>query len=211
MPNRREVVLGGLAGSALAAAPRLLRAAGAACPADLPAAPCRIVVDERYAAPRALAEAALARGWAVSANRGDVTSLWYDDLALRWRTHPMPIAGMTTVSALFCLERLAVDAGLRLNLRIDHRGYRDGRVMHTLAAPPGLLAHRDAQILARTDLAAALPPLLARATHAPRGLPEERVYAGAPGALALTTGEWLVSWSIGTRAARMNTRLESDG
>jgi hypothetical protein len=190
----------------VAAAPGVLRAAAASAPAaSLPAdpgvaaAPYRTVVDERFAAARALGAQARARGWAVSAIQGDVTQLWYADLALRWRSGPAPIAGLTTASALFCLERLAWDAGMRLNLRIDHRGHRDGRVEHGLAAQPGLLARAELAGLARADFTAALPPLLARATHAPRGRPEERTLAGAAAAQALVRDEWLVSWTIGTR------------
>lgn len=200
MPNRREILIGGVAAGALAAAPGVLRAAAHATVVREVAAPYRVVVDERHAAARALADAARARGWPVSTIRGDVTALWYGELALRWREGPAPIVGMTSASALFCLERLAWDAFMRLNLRIDHRGQRDGRVEHRLEAQPGLVAPGELAALARADFAAALPPLLARATRARRGRPATRTLAGAAGTLAPAPEEWLVSWSIGTRA-----------
>ena len=199
MPSRREVLSAGLAGGALAAVPALRRAGAAPLATGGGAVPYRVVVDERFPAARSLAAAAHARLWNVSAIRGDVTALWYEELALRWRAGPAPIAGMTTTSALFCLERLAWDAQMRLNLRIDHRGDREGRVEHTLAAQPGLITGRDIAGLARADFATILPPLLARSTQAARGQPEARTFAGARGSLARSPDEALVSWSIGTR------------
>ena len=199
MPSRREVLSAGLAGGALAAVPALRRAGAAPLATGDGAVPYRVVVDERFPAALALAAAAHARLWNVSAIRGDVTALWYEELALRWRAGPAPIAGMTTTSALFCLERLAWDAQMRLNLRIDHRGDREGRVEHTLAAQPGLITGRDIAGLARADFATVLPPLLARSTQAARGQHEARTFAGARGSLARSPDERLVSWSIGTR------------
>jgi hypothetical protein len=210
MPDRRDILKAGLAGGALAAVPGLLHAAASAPAVDVGGdvgadagsmvAPYRVVVDERFAAARALGAQARARGWAVSAIRGDVTPLWYQDLALRWRAGPAPIAGLTTASALFCLERLAWDALMRLNLRIDHRPGPGGRIEHELAAQPGLLTRTDLAALARADFSAALPPLLARATHAVRGRPEVHTLAGAATAQAPFEEAGLVSWSIGTRS-----------
>ena len=166
--------------------------------ASAAAAPYRLVVEERYSAPLELAAAARARGWAVSTIRGDVTRLWYEDFALRWRSGPAPIIGMTTASTLFVLERLAWDAGMRLNLRIDHRVGRDGGVEHAVAAQPGLVGRHELSGLARPAGVALLPALLARATRAARGPAERYSLAGAATGSPFG-GEWLVSWSIGTR------------
>ncbi|MCC7463497.1 MAG: hypothetical protein IT480_13675 [Gammaproteobacteria bacterium] len=199
MPNRREVVLAGLAGGALAAAPAVLRGAGVPPVAAAGAAPYRVIIDERFAATGLLADAARARRWSVSPIHGDVTAVWYEELAPRWRAGPAPIVGMTTAAALFCLERRAWDARLRVNLRIDHRGDRNGRVQHALAAQPGLITRQALSGLARPAFATLLPNLLVRAMHAARGAPETHALAAAAGSLAPPWDAWLVSWSIGTR------------
>jgi len=209
MSSRREFLLGGLAGGA-AAAVTALPAAGAwlaqraAQPARAAAAvpPYRIIVDRRFAVTRGLLDAANAAGLAVSGIDGDVTDVWFNDLALRWRLGPAPIAGLTTVGALFCLERLAWDAGMRLQLRIDHRCFADGRVEHLLQAPAALLPETDVLRLARADWARTLLPLLTRGDLAAGGARSERSIAGAPDSFPAGHTEWLVSWFLGAKSAR---------
>lgn len=82
--------------------------------------PFRAVYDRRFAGGHAFAQVASSRGWAVRAIAGDVTSLWYDELAPRWREAPAVIAGLTTPDALFVLERLAWDASMRVVARAAH-------------------------------------------------------------------------------------------
>lgn len=111
MADRRQVLKGALAGSLLP-----LGALASAASAQ-PVAIHRAVYDSRFAAGRAFAAQARARGWTTAAIEGDVTDLWYHDLALRWREGPAPIAGVTAANSLFVLERLAWDAGLRVTSR----------------------------------------------------------------------------------------------
>jgi hypothetical protein len=118
MATRREIVKAGAA----ALAPPI--AAGRAWSAPREDAIFRAVYDERFAEARAFAAAAAARGWPVRAIRGDVTELWFHELDPRWRQGPAAIAGVTDPAALFCLETLARDRGLRLAARADlgHEG-----------------------------------------------------------------------------------------
>ena len=61
---------------------------------------------------------------------GDITNVWFRELAPVWRslanrdmavaTADMAIAGLTQYGALFCLERLAWDAGMRVVYRAEH-------------------------------------------------------------------------------------------
>jgi hypothetical protein len=101
--------------------------------ASAPAAFQRAVFDERFPAARAFAAEAQRRGWAVTAIRGDITELWRQELAKAWREGPVPVAGMTQDNALFCLERLAWDAGLRLTCR--RREACDGLVSWMMLPP----------------------------------------------------------------------------
>ncbi len=80
------------------------------------------VFDERFAAARHFGAAARRLGLAVHPIRGDVTELWYSRLYPLWRNSPAPVAGLTAYAAMFCLERLAWDHGLRMVQRDAHVG-----------------------------------------------------------------------------------------
>ncbi len=112
--SRRQVLKGvGLASALPASA--LTSMAQAAAPLSIH----RAVYDSRFPAACAFAAEAALKGWPTRAIQGDVTDLWYHDLALKWRQGPAPIAGVTAVNSLFCLERLAWDAGLRVVSRTE--------------------------------------------------------------------------------------------
>ncbi len=80
-------------------------------------APYRAIYDERYEAGRAFAVEASGRAWATRAIRGGITTVWFRELAPRWRMSPAPVMGVTTPQTLFVLERLAWDAGMRVTSR----------------------------------------------------------------------------------------------
>lgn len=88
-----------------------------------------LIYDDRFNEGTLLARKAVLEGVSVRAVRGDVTQLWYDDLYHRWQRKPGAIAGITTVDALFCLETLGADVGLR-------------RVMSSVPTHSGLLNDR---------------------------------------------------------------------
>jgi hypothetical protein len=79
--------------------------------------PYRAIYDERFDAARAFAAEALDHGWVTKAIRGDVTKVWFRELAPRWRLGPAAITGVTTPQTLFVLERLAWDVGMRVTSR----------------------------------------------------------------------------------------------
>lgn len=128
MTNRRQFLLSGLAASAATAAALSILPAGAKT-AQTPAAIAtvarslnleRFVFDNRFAESVEAARIAAARGIEVAETAGDLTSLWYHDLDLRWRRAPMALAGMTTRGNLFVLETLAADRGMRVLSRREH-------------------------------------------------------------------------------------------
>jgi hypothetical protein len=128
MTNRREAVQACLLG---AAAP-LAAVSGSGAAAE--PAIWRAVYDERFEPGRTFVRDAAARGWTARAIRGDVTELWYRELEPQWRQGPAAIAGVTTADALFCLEMLARDRGLRLAARSELEG---GLVAWLIAPKPG--------------------------------------------------------------------------
>jgi hypothetical protein len=92
----------------------------------------KLIFDRRLAAGVDFGrEAGRLRGTqALHAIEGDVTDLWYHDLHPRWIRQPEAIAGLTAHGAIFCLERLAWDAGMRVVFRVDHHEQPDGSVLH---------------------------------------------------------------------------------
>jgi hypothetical protein len=72
------------------------------------------IFDHRFAAGRQFASSSEARGIATRPIANDVTSLWYSELHPLWKQQPVAIAGVTAYGALFCLERLAWDRGMRV-------------------------------------------------------------------------------------------------
>jgi len=91
--------------------------------------------DERFPPCAAFADEMKRRALPTQAIRGDITDVWFSDLYYRWKQGPAAIAGMTAPGAIFCLDMLARDAGMRVALRIDHRRLADGRIEHEFAGP----------------------------------------------------------------------------
>jgi hypothetical protein len=75
----------------------------------------KAVYDERFDGPCAFAAGAAERHIPMAPIRGDITSLFFDDLDLRWKRGPVLLAGYTTPASLFCLDLLARDRGMRVS------------------------------------------------------------------------------------------------
>ena len=91
---------------------------------------CRAVFDERYDECLVFARELEYRGVLTSGIRNDVAALWYEDLRPQLRQTSLPFAGLTDRAALFCLEELARDVGMKVLYRIDRTVEQDGRVRH---------------------------------------------------------------------------------
>ena len=104
----------------------------------------RAVFDERFAECRAFAAELNGAGVLTSAICGDVAKLWYDDLRVHLSKNRAPVAGLTDRAALFCLEELARDVGMRVIARVDHvidlDGDKNGYAHHTAAGLTSLVA-----------------------------------------------------------------------
>ncbi len=79
-----------------------------------------IVSDARFAASRAFGRDAARDGRRVVWIEGDVTAA-YNEIDLLWRRAKVAVSGFTAYGAFFCLERLAMDRGLRVAAKREHR------------------------------------------------------------------------------------------
>ncbi len=100
----------------------------------------RAVFDERFAECRGFAAELRGAGVFTSAIRGEVGKLWYDDLRVHLRENRLPVAGLTDRAALFCLEELARDVGMRVIFRADHMLDQNGHTQHTAVGLASLVA-----------------------------------------------------------------------
>jgi hypothetical protein len=139
MVNRRSVLKIGAAtvAGALVNVPVL---GPNATPARTHSAFERVVFDDRFAESQAFATELESAGVFTSAIRGDVATLWYDDLRVRLSKNRLPFAGLTDRAALFCFEELARDVGMRVIFRADHIIDRNGYTQHTAVGPASLVA-----------------------------------------------------------------------
>ena len=141
MANRREFLQAGLTALAVplaartAFSPRI--SAWTAEPSSTPL--YKVIFDERFASCRIFASEAKKLGPPVHGIKGDITDVWFNDLAARWKTGPAAIAGLTAHGAIFCLERLAWDQRMRVVFRGEHSYGPDGHLDHVLLAPPDVL------------------------------------------------------------------------
>lgn len=196
MANRRQFIQSGLALSAMSVPAASVLAAGALTPALRLE---RFVLDARFVQAASAAGGAASRGASIAAfSGGDLTALWYHDLDLRWKRRPMALAGVTGNDALFVLETLAADRGMRVVYRGEHAVQRTGRVTHALRGPAHLLA--EAEAAPRTD-GFFWPALGTVLTRCPLGKPAvgELEFATRPeDSTASTT---FCSWIIAPRSA----------
>ena len=102
---------------------------------------CLVVADTRIAASRDFAAQAMHHSERVAWIEGDITGLWYEELDARWRDEKTAVTGLTEYCVFFCLERLAMDRGLRVAFKGSHR--RDGsRLLHDIHAPKDVVTEQ---------------------------------------------------------------------
>ena len=100
----------------------------------------RAVFDERFAECRGFAAELDGAGVRTSAIRGDVAKLWYHDLRIHLSETCLPFVGLTDRAAMFCLEELARDVGMRVTFRADHSIDQNSHTKHTAVGPASLVA-----------------------------------------------------------------------
>jgi hypothetical protein len=81
---------------------------------------------------------------------GDITELWYEELDVRWRDEKAAVSGLTEYGAFFCLERLAMDRGLRVAFKGEHRRNGAG-LLHDVAGPADVVTEKALTALSDRD------------------------------------------------------------
>jgi hypothetical protein len=123
MISRRRILQSGLAATSLplVAGISLVPAQSAHAKALEHPSLYKVLFDQRFAASRQFGRDAQWQGLSVQGFNGDITNIWYRDLHPRWQQGAAAIAGFTAHGALFCLERLAWDVGMRVSHRAEQR------------------------------------------------------------------------------------------
>ncbi|MDR3722717.1 MAG: hypothetical protein P4L00_14055 [Candidatus Acidoferrales bacterium] len=196
MASRREFLQIGVAALALPISARAgLSPANSAAAGESAQTPLyKVIFDERFATSRAFAGEVKRLGASVYGIKGDITDLWFNDLDARWRKEPVAIAGLTEHGALFCLERLAWDHGMRVVYRADHTYRADGYMEHELSGSEVMLREAVNLSSSGADWSSRVASLLTRC-------PAVRAQASkltvvTPAAKQAGDPEHLVSWVI---------------
>jgi len=136
MTNRREFLQ---TTAFVAAAPLTARAGFAYPPATENFA---VVVDDRFIASKRFGARASQAGIATRTIQGDITTLWFSELYANWSKQATPIAGLTERPALFCLEQLAWDHGMRVVYHAEHAPSSSDQIVHDVHIAAGNLNMR---------------------------------------------------------------------
>ena len=194
MGNRREFVQGTL-GLALVAGLGHMPDAMATGDGRQTVPLYKVIFDSRFADGRRYADEARLLGVATHAITGDITDLWFTDLDARWRDRKVAVAGLTTQSALFCLERLSWDHQMRVIFRAEHELSAAGYIEHTVSCSRDSL---DPLRVMAIDAGGWAP----RIAHLQRSIPETRApevvhtFTTPAGSPRVGDAELLVSWLI---------------
>lgn len=95
----------------------------------------RFLLDRTHSQAAGFAGRARSAGAQIHEICGDATPLWRRVLDPGIGGKGQSFAGLTCPTALFCLERMAWDRGMRVMFRIDHARDSEGRWRHISAAP----------------------------------------------------------------------------
>jgi hypothetical protein len=102
-----------------------------------------VIIEAGAGEARAFGRRLGTHGLAIRPIRGDITPVWYGHLDALWRTQPTAIAGMTRRPALFCLEQLARDHGMRVIHHAWHLDEGANAVAHVRARTAAAFRRAD--------------------------------------------------------------------
>ena len=114
MTNRRQFIQSGLVFSTLPFTEFAAMNMAVASPEGPDLTLENFVADRRYAQSMSVASKLGRQGVPVVEISGDLTDLWVNNYSRKWKRAPMTLAGVTGQDALFVLETLAPDFGMRV-------------------------------------------------------------------------------------------------
>lgn len=105
-----------------------------------------VIYDTRHGESRSFGGRASRLGLPTHAIEGDITNLWQTTLQALWKQTPATTAGLTERPALFLLEQLGWDHGLRVVYHAEHGVSGPGDAEHRIlrSAHPGLKRELEA-------------------------------------------------------------------
>ncbi len=105
-----------------------------------------VVYDSRHVDARSFGERANRVGLPTHGIEGDITDLWQTELRALWKQAPITVAGLTERPALFLLEQLGWDHGLRVVYQAEHGLNSGNDAEHRIirSARPGLKRELEA-------------------------------------------------------------------
>jgi hypothetical protein len=191
MASRRAVLKGSLAAAAAAA---VWRNGLAQTPRRREHGPDHLVLDRGSPLSPMFEDHARAAAIPTFATEGDITALWFEVLDPLWRQEHSTVAGITSPEAIFCLERLAWDHGMRMVFRADEVANASGTELR-LRARPAALDHALTKLRANPRRQLAQAACLLHCPIAEGPLTAHTLCADVPAASA----HW-VSWVMAPRA-----------
>ncbi len=134
----------------------------------------RVVADTRIPQSNAFAAAMKKRGAPVAETAGDLTRLWFDDLARRFEVGGLPVAGLTTMRTALVMIELTRSPGVRVLWHAEHAASGESVIEHRAYGSAALVS-RTAQIGAGRDWSVSLANMLADETVHTRIGPQPNV------------------------------------
>jgi hypothetical protein len=110
-----------------------------------PAAGIAVLYDHRHPAARGFRLRAAQWHVPIHGMHGDITDLWQNYFRTAWKNEPAPLAGLTERPALFLLEQLGYQHGMRVVFQAEHDSVGEGRWTHRVvrSSTPGLERQLD--------------------------------------------------------------------
>lgn len=198
MPSRRQFLKGSFATAAVALGGSVLVGRDPVARPAGPRIPLHGVVFEPDL-PWSASFAAEARrlGVPTFAIEGDITPVWVRLIEL-WRSTPIAVGGLTTLTPLLLLEQSGRDHGLRVEFRAEHQLGRDGLLVNALSGAPEAIGAFRLSARRGRDYGACVARALVQCPVARGQIDSAVVQTPAPARMGRTP---LYSWVLAPRQA----------
>ena len=142
MPTRRSILQTAVAVAGAPLAPGVVFAGNTQAAANI-----EVLADIRYPEVRMFNLRAANLNVPISPTRdGDITQLWQQHFSVAWQEQPRALVGLTERPALFMLEQLGWQYGMRVFFQAEHAASGAGQWTHTIlrSARPSFKGYLEA-------------------------------------------------------------------